>query len=105
MQHKGTALHEGDDLLLRELCREFPICSIEDGLHEEDFEGWHILTECLGRKVQLVGDDLFVTNKCRLQKGILQKAANSILIKVNQIGLCRRLSRRFRWRKLTDIPR
>lgn len=68
------------------LCGEFPIYSIEDGLHEEDFEGWHILTECLGRKVQLVGDDLFVTNKCRLQKGILQKAANSILIKVNQIG-------------------
>ena len=68
------------------LCREFPICSIEDGLHEEDFEGWHVLTECLGQRVQLVGDDLFVTNRCRLQQGILQHAANSILIKVNQIG-------------------
>lgn len=68
------------------LCEKFPICSIEDGLQEEDFEGWHILTECLGDRVQLVGDDLFVTNKCRLQNGILQKAANSILIKVNQIG-------------------
>ncbi len=69
-----------------QLCREFPLMSIEDGLWEEDFEGWHILTECLGEKVQLVGDDLFVTNPRRLQQGIQQGAGNSVLIKVNQIG-------------------
>ncbi len=70
----------------RRLVESFPICSIEDGLHEEDWEGWRLLTQTLGGKVQLVGDDLFVTNTKRLQKGIRQGAANSILIKVNQIG-------------------
>lgn len=68
------------------LCDKFPIYSIEDGLAEEDFSGWIKLTEKLGKKILLVGDDLFVTNKTILQKGIEEKQANSILIKVNQIG-------------------
>ncbi len=67
-------------------CEKYPIISIEDGMAEEDWEGWKMLTERLGSKVQLVGDDLFVTNRARLQKGILNDVANSILIKVNQIG-------------------
>lgn len=70
----------------KELMKEFPIISIEDPLDEEDWEGWEMITNCLGDKVQLVGDDLFVTNKERLQKGIDRKAANAILVKVNQIG-------------------
>ncbi len=65
---------------------KYPIVSIEDGLAEDDWEGWKYLTEAIGEKVQLVGDDLFVTNTQRLQQGIDQKVANSILIKVNQIG-------------------
>lgn len=69
-----------------ELVNEYPIYSIEDGLHEDDWEGWKNLTELLGDRVQLVGDDLFVTNTKRLQKGIDEKAGNSILIKLNQIG-------------------
>ena len=69
-----------------ELVDEYPIISVEDGLAEEDWEAWKILTEKLGNKVQLVGDDLFVTNISRLQKGIDKKVANSILIKPNQIG-------------------
>ena len=72
--------------LYEELCSRFPIYSIEDGLHEEDWEGWKDLTKRLGNKVQLVGDDLFVTNPKRLQKGIDEKCANAILIKPNQIG-------------------
>ncbi|MCD7778229.1 MAG: phosphopyruvate hydratase [Clostridiales bacterium] len=68
------------------LCEKFPIISIEDGLAEEDWDGWKLLTEKLGDKVQLVGDDLFVTNTTRLQKGIDLGVANAILIKVNQIG-------------------
>lgn len=70
----------------RRLVEGFPICSIEDGLQEEDWEGWKLLTKTLGHKVQLVGDDLFVTNTARLKKGIEEGAANSILVKVNQIG-------------------
>lgn len=70
----------------KELLKEFPIISIEDPLDEEDWEGWEMITNCMGHKVQLVGDDLFVTNKERLQKGIDRKAANAILVKVNQIG-------------------
>ncbi len=66
--------------------QEYPIVSIEDGLAEDDWEGWKMLTKELGSKIQLVGDDLFVTNTARLQQGIEQGAANSILIKVNQIG-------------------
>lgn len=64
----------------------FPICSIEDGLEEEDWDGWKMLTEQLGNRIQLVGDDLFVTNTKRLKKGIDLEAGNAILVKVNQIG-------------------
>jgi enolase len=71
---------------LGQLVDQYPIVSIEDGLHEEDWENWQLLTQKLGSRVQLVGDDLFVTNATRLQKGIKQKAGNSILIKLNQIG-------------------
>ena len=71
---------------LENLVRTYPIISIEDGLAEEDWESWKILTEKLGKDVQLVGDDLFVTNVKRLEKGIKNKVANSILIKPNQIG-------------------
>ena len=66
--------------------RQYPIVSIEDGLAEDDWKGWKLLTEKLGSKVQLVGDDLFVTNTDRLEAGIEQKAANAILIKLNQVG-------------------
>lgn len=69
-----------------ELAEEFPICSIEDPLDEEDWEGWEMLTVRLGREIQLVGDDLFVTNVERLKKGIEKGVANAILVKVNQIG-------------------
>ena len=69
-----------------DLCDRYPIVSIEDGLHEEDWDGWKALTEKLGKRIQLVGDDLFVTNKVLLQKGIERGVANSILIKLNQIG-------------------
>jgi len=69
-----------------ELCEAFPIVSIEDGMAEDDWEGWKLLTEAVGQDVQLVGDDLFVTNTARLQMGIDQGVANAILIKVNQIG-------------------
>ncbi len=71
---------------LAKLVSRYPIVSIEDGLAEDDWEGWSLLTERLGKTVQLVGDDLFVTNTGRLQRGIDQGLANSILIKVNQIG-------------------
>ena len=70
----------------KELTEEFPIVSIEDGLQEDDWEGWKALTEALGQEVQLVGDDLFVTNTKRLKCGIKLGVANAILIKVNQIG-------------------
>jgi enolase len=66
--------------------RRYPILSIEDGLHEDDWTGWKQLTESIGKRIQLVGDDLFVTNTERLRKGIDEGIANSILIKVNQIG-------------------
>lgn len=69
-----------------EKCRQWPIRSLEDGLAEDDWEGWSKLTSKIGDKVQLVGDDLFVTNTQRLKRGIREKAGNSILIKVNQIG-------------------
>ena len=65
---------------------EFPIYSIEDPLDEEDWDGWELLTTRLGNEIQLVGDDLFVTNVERLKKGIDQNVANAILVKVNQIG-------------------
>ena len=71
---------------LEGLCERFPIVSIEDGMAEGDWEGWRLLTDTLGDEVQLVGDDLFVTNPAILAKGIEEGIANAILIKVNQIG-------------------
>ena len=71
---------------LADLCARYPICSIEDGMSEDDFEGWKALTDAIGKKVQLVGDDLFVTNVDRLSIGIEKGLANSVLVKVNQIG-------------------
>jgi enolase len=69
-----------------ELVANYPIFSIEDGMSEDDWEGWRALTQALGDRVQLVGDDLFVTNVARLRQGIDQTIANAILVKVNQIG-------------------
>ena len=71
---------------LAKLCDDYPIKSIEDGMSEDDFEGWKAVTDAIGNKVQLVGDDLFVTNPSRLSDGIAQGLANSLLVKVNQIG-------------------
>ncbi len=71
---------------LAKLCADFPIISIEDGMAEDDWDGWKILTDLAGKRVQLVGDDLFVTNSSRLRDGIRMGVANSILVKVNQIG-------------------
>ena len=72
--------------LYENLSQQFPIVSIEDGLQEDDFTGWKLLTDVLGNRIQLVGDDLFVTNTVRLQEGIEKGAGNAILVKVNQIG-------------------
>ena len=85
---KTEELKTEDEMIeyLADLANKYPIISIEDGLAEEDWEGWRKLTEKLGNKLQLVGDDLFVTNMKRLQKGLDNKIANSILIKLNQIG-------------------
>ena len=69
-----------------DLCGRFPIVSIEDGMAEDDWDGWTALTSALGDRVQLVGDDVFVTNQARLEKGIARGVANAVLIKVNQIG-------------------
>lgn len=71
---------------IKKLCEKYPIVSVEDGLAEEDWQSWQLLTKSIGEKIQLVGDDLFVTNKKRLLKGIKNNVANSILIKPNQIG-------------------
>ena len=71
---------------LAKLCADYPILSIEDGMSEDDFEGWAAVTQAIGDKVQLVGDDLFVTNPARLSQGIADGLANSLLVKVNQIG-------------------
>ncbi|WP_214415901.1 phosphopyruvate hydratase [Sphaerisporangium fuscum] len=80
--------HSSDELIsfYEELVRSYPLVSIEDPLNEEDWEGWKAITTALGGKVQLVGDDLFVTNPERLERGILEGAANALLVKVNQIG-------------------
>jgi enolase len=84
---EGNELSAGDVVdLFAGWLEKYPICSIEDGCSEDDWEGWKLMTEKLGDKVQLVGDDLFVTNTQRLQRGIDEGIANSILIKVNQIG-------------------
>jgi len=93
--HKGVYKLEGEGrslesaemaAYLEDLCNRYPIVSIEDGMSEDDWAGWKILTERLGNRVQLVGDDLFVTNTTRLKQGIDTGTANSILVKVNQIG-------------------
>lgn len=78
----------GDEMVAfwEDWVRRYPICSIEDAMSEEDWDGWKNITAKLGNKIQLVGDDLFVTNTQRLQKGINENAANAILVKVNQIG-------------------
>jgi len=87
LEGEGRTLN-GDKLIAyyQELCGRYPIVSIEDGMAEDDWEGWAGLTEALGAKVQLVGDDLFVTNPKRLGDGIAKGIANAILVKVNQIG-------------------
>ena len=93
--NKGVYHLKGEDKKLdaggmvdywRDLVGRYPIISIEDGMAEDDWDGWKALTDAIGDKVQLVGDDLFVTNKVRLAQGIAQGVANSILVKVNQIG-------------------
>ncbi len=85
---KSGQTYSADELVeyYKSLVKKYPIVSIEDGLAEEDWEGWKKLTKALGKKIQLVGDDLFVTNVSRLKKGIENKVATSILVKVNQIG-------------------
>ena len=70
----------------QKLCEQYPIVSIEDGMAENDWDGWVALTKALGERVQLVGDDLFVTNVTRIREGIEKGASNSVLVKVNQIG-------------------
>ena len=84
----GKVIRSAEELIdyYEELMNEFPLCSIEDPLDEEDWDGWELLTTRLGREVQLVADDLFVTNVERLKKGIEKGVANAILVKVNQIG-------------------
>jgi enolase len=87
MKGEGLSLTSAENAAyLAKLCADYPIISIEDGMSEDDWEGWKILTEMLGDKVQLVGDDLFVTNPARLAEGIKAGVANSMLVKVNQIG-------------------
>ena len=87
LEGEGKTLDaDGMSSYLQELVEAYPIVSIEDGMAEDDWDGWRVLTEKIGGKVQLVGDDLFVTNPKRLADGIAQGTANSILVKVNQIG-------------------
>jgi enolase len=87
MAGEGASLtSEQNVAYLQALCADYPIISIEDGMAEDDWDGWKMLTDALGGKVQLVGDDLFVTNPARLSEGIARGAANSMLVKVNQIG-------------------
>jgi enolase len=87
MAGEGKTLSAAENVdYLAALCADYPIISIEDGCSEDDWDGWKMLTEKLGGTIQLVGDDLFVTNPKRLQMGIDQNAANSLLVKVNQIG-------------------
>jgi enolase len=87
LEHEGRTLTPAELAdYWADLCSRYPIVSIEDGMDEEDWDGWKTLTDRVGERVQLVGDDLFVTNSDRLQRGIDAGVANSILIKVNQIG-------------------
>lgn len=84
---EGKTLSSDENVAyLQELVNDYPIISIEDGMSEDDWDGWKALTDALGGKVQLVGDDLFVTNPARLAEGIAKGCANSMLVKVNQIG-------------------
>ena len=86
-KNNSTKLNSDEQVdFLVELCKKYPIISIEDGMDENDWDGWKLLTEKIGNKVQLVGDDLFVTDLNRLSKGINEKIGNSILIKFNQVG-------------------
>jgi enolase len=90
------------------LCDKYPVYSIEDGLAEEDWTGWQKLTERLGNRIQLVGDDLFVTNTERIQKGINMNTGNAVLIKPNQIGTLTetmeaiRMTKNNRWRAIVS---
>jgi enolase len=87
MEGEGRTLSAEENVgWLESLCDDYPIASIEDGCAEDDWDGWMMLTDALGDRVQLVGDDLFVTNKLRLAEGISRGAANALLVKVNQIG-------------------
>jgi enolase len=87
MKGEGKSLTSDENVAyLQALVTDYPIISIEDGMSEDDWDGWAMLTEVLGEKVQLVGDDLFVTNPARLADGIARGCANSMLVKVNQIG-------------------
>ncbi|SEM45338.1 enolase [Loktanella fryxellensis] len=87
MKGEGISLTAAENVdYLEKLVNDYPIISIEDGMSEDDWDGWHMLTERLGDRVQLVGDDLFVTNPARLADGIARKSANAMLVKVNQIG-------------------
>jgi enolase len=87
LRKEGRTLDSAEMIgFYEELINEFPIVSIEDGLDENDWEGWHTLTERLGERIQIVGDDLFVTNTSFLRRGIDEKTTNSILVKLNQIG-------------------
>ena len=95
--------HEMADYLAA-LCRDYPIRSIEDGMSEDDFEGWKAITDKIGDKVQLVGDDLFVTNPKRLSMGIEMGLANSLLVKVNQIGTLTETLAAVSWRSVHPTP-
>ena len=88
LEAEGNATKTSEEMIefYASLVDKYPIISLEDGLEEDDWDGWKILNERLGQKIQIVGDDLFVTNAKFLARGISEKCANSILIKVNQIG-------------------
>ena len=87
LEGEGRTLDAGGMVRVYEdLCNRYPIVSIEDGMAEDDWDGWKALTDALGHKVQLVGDDLFVTNRAILEEGIAKGIANALLVKVNQIG-------------------
>jgi enolase len=88
LRAEAKAVRSAEEMIeyYAELCERYPIFSVEDGLAEDDWEGWKVLTERLGGRIQLVGDDLFVTHTKRLEQGIKKGIANSILVKVNQIG-------------------
>jgi enolase len=87
MEGAGQTLSPGEMARVYEdLCKRYPIISIEDGMAEDDWEGWKAITDAIGSKVQLVGDDLFVTNVKRLREGFAKGVANAVLVKVNQIG-------------------